>query len=477
MRALQRRSQPGMPKSRWLVLVPLLLGVLGSGLATSMINTALPRIAAGLSVSTGSQAWIVGVYPLALAVSLVPAVRLGDRYGRRRVLLCGLVAVALLNIAAGLAPDGITLIACRAVLGVAGATVLASMVSTVGQTFRGHDLAVANGAWVTVIGAGGAVGPAAGGFLTQAEGWRWVFGSLSLLAVVAAVSAWRLMPDSPARRVRGRWDGAGVVLSAVTVGGMVYGIQRIAPDPFAGGLFLAAGAAAAACFVRRQRRTADPLIDITLFGRPGFARCTTQILVSAATAAACLYLVSLHLQHTLGRTPAEAGLALAPQAAATALGGVLAPLTTRWAAAAAVVRAALAVQAAGLFALAWSGTAVFVPIALVGLGYGAVGTLATTALFETVEPAHSAQAGAIQEIAFAFGGGAGIALFSAVEGIGSRHGFLLAVAAAALLTAASAGIPTRRRRTRSTLAGSSPVGLDTPRDNLGAVVHGCEPGR
>jgi MFS transporter, DHA2 family, multidrug resistance protein len=456
MRALERRSQPEMPKSRWLVLVPLLLGVLGGGLATSMINTALPRIAAGLSVSAGSQAWIVDVYPLTLAVSLVPAVRLGNQYGRRRMLLSGLIVVALLNILAGLCPDGIALIACRAVLGVAGATVLASVVSTVGQTFRGHDLAVANGAWVTVVGAGGAVGPAAGGVLTQAEGWRWVFLSLSLLAAMAAMSAWWLMPESPARRLRARWDGAGVALSVMTVGGMVYGIQHIAPDPFAGGLSLAAGAAAAAWFVHRQRRAADPLIDISLFGRAGFAKSTTQILVSAATAAACVYLVNLHLQHTLGRTPLEAGVALAPQAAATAFGGILAPVSLRWVATAAAIRTALVIQAAGLLVLSWSSTAVFAPIALVGLGYGAVATLATTALFEAAAPPHSAQAGAIQEIAFAFGSGTGIAFFSALAGIGSHHGFPLAVATAALLTVTSAGIPTRRRTAKSTLADPSP---------------------
>jgi MFS transporter, DHA2 family, multidrug resistance protein len=444
-----------MRKWRWLVLVPLLLGVLGGGLATSMINTALPKIAADLSVSAGSQAWIVDVYPLALAVSLVPAVRLGDRYGRRRMLLSGLVVVALLNIVAGLSPNGTALIACRALLGVAGATVLASVVSTVGQTFRGHDLAVANGAWVTVVGVGGAVGPAAGGILTQAEGWRWVFLCLSLLAVLAAVSAWWLMPESPTQRLRARWDWVGVALSVVTVGGMVYGIQHLVPDPFAGALFLAAGAAAAAWFVRRQRRTADPLIDISLFRRTGFAKSATQILVSAATAAACLYLVSLHLQHTLGRTPLEAGVALAPQAVGTVFGGVVAPLSLRWIAAAAAVRAALVVQAAGLLVLAWNGTADFAPLALVGLGYGAVGTLATTALFEAAAPLHSAQAGAIQEIAFAFGSGAGIAFFSAVAGIGPRYGFLLAVTTAALLTAASAGIPTRRRTTKRTLADPS----------------------
>jgi MFS transporter, DHA2 family, multidrug resistance protein len=452
-----------MRESRWLVLVPLLLGVLGGGLATSMVNTALPRIAAALSVSAGSQAWIVGVYPLALAVSLVPAVRLGGRYGMRRLLLSGLVVVVLLNIVAGLSPDGVALIACRAVLGVAGAAVLASVVSTVGQTFRGHDLAVANGAWVTVVGAGGAIGPAAGGILTQAEGWRWVFFCLSLLAVVAVVLAWWLMPESPTRRFRARWDGVGVALSIVTVGGMVYGIQHIAPDPITGGFFLVAGAAAGAQFVRRQRRAADPLIDISLFGRAGFARSAIQILVSAATAAACLYLVSLHLQHTLGRTPLQAGVALAPQAAATAFGGVVAPLSLRWVPAAACVRAALVVQAAGLLVLAWSGTAVFAPIALVGLGYGAVGTLATTALFEAATPPHSAQAGAIQEIAFAFGSGAGIAFFSAVAGIGPRHGFLLAVITAAFLTATSAGIPTRRRTAKSALADPSPPANARPR--------------
>jgi MFS transporter, DHA2 family, multidrug resistance protein len=340
-------------------------------------------------------------HPLALAVAVVAAARLGDRYGRRRVMLVGLVAVAVINFVAGLASNGVALIASRAVLGVAGAMILASVVSTVGHTFRGHDLAIANGAWVTVVSAGNAVGPVASGLLTQAVGWRSVFFFLSPMAVATAALAWWLMPESRAQGPRARWDRISLTLPVATVGGMVYGIQQIQAGPFKGALFLAAGAASAVWFVHRQRWTPNPLIDISLFRRPGFARSATQILASAATSAACLYLVSLHLQHTLGRTPLQAGLALAPQAAATAFGGVLAPLSLRRMTTPTAVRAALVLQGAGLLALVWNDTVVLVPIALVGLGYGTVGTLATTALLDAATPSHAAQAGAIQEVAFA----------------------------------------------------------------------------
>ena len=283
-----------------------------------------------------------------------------------------------------------------------------------------------------------------------------MFLCLSPLAVATAALAWWLMPESKAQGPRARWDGISLTLSVATVGGMVYGIQQIEAEPFKGALFLAVGAVSTVWFVHRQRWASNPLIDISLFRRPGFARSATQILASAATSAACLYLVSLHLQHMLGRTPLQAGLALAPQAAATALGGVLTPLSLRRMTTLTAVRAALVLQGAGLLALVWNGTVVLVPIALVGLGYGAVGTLATTALFEAATPSHAAQAGAIQEVAFALGSGAGIAFFSAVADVDPHSGFFLAMAAAALLTAASAGIPTHRSTTKNTLIDSSP---------------------
>jgi DHA2 family multidrug resistance protein-like MFS transporter len=445
-------------QSRWLVLLPLMLAILGGSLANSMTNTALPRIAAALSVSQGSRAWIVGAFPLALAVTMVAAARLGDHYGRRRLMLAGLAVVAVVNIVPAFVSNGLELIACRGVLGVAGAMILASVVSTIGHTFRGHDLAIANGAWVTVFGVGSAAGPIAGGVLTQALGWRSVFLCLSPLAVATAGLAWWLMPESMAAGPRARWDGISLALSVTTVGGLVYGIQHLAAGPVAGALFLAAGAASAVWFVHRQRWLPNPLIDMSLFGRRGFARSATQIVVSAATTGACLYLVSLHLQDALARTPLQAGLALAPLAAATALGGVLAPLSLRRVTILTAVRAALVLQGAGLLALAWSDTAVLVPVALVGLGYGGVGTLATTALFQAATPPHAAQAGAIQEVAFAFGTGAGVAFFGAVADVSAARGFLFAMAAAALLTAASAAIPARRGQAESPSALADPSG-------------------
>jgi MFS transporter, DHA2 family, multidrug resistance protein len=447
-----RSSTDNQHKARWLVLVPLLLGILASSLATGMINTALPTIASKLSVSDGTRAWIVGAYPLAVAVAMVTAARLGEHYGRRRVMFYGLVGFAAINMVAGLASTGLELVACRAVLGLAGAMILASVVSTVGATYRDHDLVIANAAWVTIVGVGAAAGPIVGGVLTQAAGWRSVFICLVPLALATAALVSWLMPEARSASEKTRWDLASVALSVMAVGGIIYGVQQVAGNPLIGSSVMLGGGLSAVWFARRQMRAPAPMIDVLLFGRGGFARSVTHILVSAAVSAACLYLVSLHLQHALGRTPAQAGLMLVPLAVGTAVGGVVAPFALRLLTTDTAVRVALLMQAAGLLALAGGEITVLAPIALVGCGYGAVGTIATATLMHAATPPRAAQAGAIQEVAFALGSGAGIAFFGVIAGTGSHAGFALAMAVAAFVTVAAAGIPSRRPTAKSDAA-------------------------
>jgi DHA2 family multidrug resistance protein-like MFS transporter len=157
---------------------------------------------------------------------------------------------------------------------------------------------------------------------------------------------------------------------------------------------------------------------------------------SDLTAAACLYLVSLELQHSQGYSPLDAGFALVPQAVATALGGLLAPFSLAWLRGRTSATIALLVQAAGLAAIPLGHT-VF-PVALVGFGYGAVSTLATTSLFEAATPDHAGAAGAVQETGFAIGAGGGVAVFSTVAGLGGAAGFTAALLAAAAVTLVTA---------------------------------------
>lgn len=434
-------TTPSGPSSRWLVLIPLLLGILGSSLSMSLIAVPAPVIAAEVSLSDTGRAWLVDSYPLCLAAGLLFAARLGDRFGRRTVLVIGLGAMALGNAVAMLASAGLVLIITRAITGLAGGAVIASVVATIGTRFRGRDLAIANGAWVATVGAGNALGPVLGGVLTDRLGWRSVFAALVAIASIAALAAIRLLPES---RGAGRpgFDPVDLILSGVGLGVIVHAVKRLAAAPVEGTGLLVIGVALLAVFVRRQRRATDPLLDVALFARRRVSVSAIQLLISAAAAGACIYLVSVHLQLAEDRSPSQAGLALVPLALATTAGGLLAPLTHARLGSALVVRIALGVQAAGALATGLGVVPLPAALALVGLGYGAVGTIATTALFEAATPRRAAQAGVIQEIAFAVGTGLGIAAFSTVAAIDPVLGFRIALVAAAATALGAALLPT-----------------------------------
>lgn len=190
-------------------------------------------------------------------------------------------------------------------------------------------------------------------------------------------------------------------------------------------------------FVVRQRRVDAPLIAVELFAHRRFSAAAIQLFVSAATAVASIYLLSIHLQSAFGHSPAAAGLALVPQAVATVVGGLLAPWVSQRIGRTAAVVAALMLQALGLGALGVAPTAGLFPLVLIGLGFGFIGTLATSALFESSPRSSAGQVGAIQEVTFALGNGAGVAVFATIALLSDAAGFTIALSAAAVLTVAS----------------------------------------
>lgn len=427
-------------------MVPLLMGILCGALGVSMINTALPTIAQDLDVPESMRAWIVDVYPLATAVTIVVAARCGDRFGRRRMFVLGTIGYAAAAALAALSPGPAVLIGSRVLMGMAGAFVIASVVSTVGALFTGRSLVIANGLWMAVFGLGNSLGPVLGGLFTELWGWRSVLASSTPLALAAAgcAAAWLLETRSQTRM---RFDPLSIVASGAGVGAVVAGIKLFAVDPLAGSLWSASGLVLLVAFVLRQRRLDAPLIAVDLFTRRRFSSAAIQLFVSAATAAASIYLLSIHLQATFGRSPAAAGMALVPQAVATVAGGLLAPWVALRLGRPAAIVIALGLQALGLASLALAPTASSVPLVLVGLGFGFIGTVATTALFESSPRSSAGQVGAIQEVAFALGGGAGVAVFATLALLNGPHGFALALIAAASLTLASAFLAIRRTPT------------------------------
>ncbi|MCV7194338.1 MFS transporter [Mycolicibacterium brumae] len=418
----------------WPVMIPLLVGILAQSLAVSMINTALPKLARDLSVNPADQAWVVNIYPLALAAAIVPAARFGDRAGRRTALATGAAAFAVLSAIAPLLPVP-GLLAARLGLGVAGALILANVVATIGAVFTGHARTVANGLWVAVFGAANTIGPLVGGYLTDHWGWQWVFWICVPIAGAAALLTRIAVPNTRAP-YSPPWHPGWVLVAAVGLGATVYGVQRLPFAPGVGALVAVAGGAVLTVFLRAQRRLRDPLLRVSLFGDGGFSAAVATIVVSAGITLGVTYVTSVHLQDDRGWSASATGLVLLWQAIATTAGGVLAPMLARIDRRGLVLPAALLAQAAGL---AWAATdpvSIGPPLALIGAGFGVIGTLGTTALFISSPRDAVSQVGVVQEVSFALGAGLGIAVLAALMAPWGYSGALAAAAAGVTITAA-----------------------------------------
>ncbi|WP_449407211.1 MFS transporter [Microbacterium maritypicum] len=447
-------ARPRPARHPWLAMIPLLLGILIGALAISSVSTALPAIRGDLTLSDTGALWLVDVYALSLAATLILAARIGDAFGRKRIVLLGLAGFAALNLVGGLAQDGLVLIVVRALLGVAEAFVVAGVVATIGAHYQARQRVLAYGLWTATFGTGSALGPVLGGLVTEGPGWRWLLLGSVPLAVVAGVLAIWLVPDSRSSRPAS-WDVLSIVSSIVALGALVFALHEVLAAPVPAVLAGVVAVATLVYFIRRQRRLRDPLIDMRLFGVPGFSPAVVRIVAASGVSAASVLLVSLHLQDLRGFTAAEAGIAILPQAVAIALGGVIAPVFLRWLSSPALTVLALVVQGVGLTWLAVGADLVAIPLVLVGAGFGVAATLAATTLFDVTAEDDAGQVGAIQEVAFALGAGVGVAVLGTIASIVGTDGFAVALLVAAVAVVAAALLPLWRRSPTEAVADAS----------------------
>ncbi len=421
-------------------MVPLLLGILIGALAISSVSTALPAIRGDLTLSDSGALWLVDVYALSLAATLILAARIGDVFGRKRIVLIGLAGFAALNLVGGLAENGVLLIVVRALLGVAEAFVVAGVVATIGAHYQARQRVLAYGLWTATFGTGSALGPVLGGIVAEGPGWRWLLLGSVPLAVLAGVLAIWLVPDSRSSRPSS-WDVLSIVSSIVALGALVFALHEVLAAPIPAAVAGVVAVVTLVYFIRRQRRLRDPLIDMRLFGVPGFSPAIVRILASSGVASASVLLVSLHLQDARGHSAAEAGIAILPQAVAIALGGVLAPVFLRWLSSPTLTVLALVVQGVGLGWLALGTDLVVFPLVLVGAGFGVAATLAATTLFDVTTEDDAGQVGAVQEVGFSLGSGLGVAVLGTVASIVGAAGFSVALIVAAVAVVAAAILP------------------------------------
>jgi EmrB/QacA subfamily drug resistance transporter len=302
----------GTARGRWVLLTT----VLGSGLAlldATVVNVALERIGADLGAGFAGLQWTVNAYTLSLASLILLGGSLGDRFGRRRVFVIGVVWFAAASLLCGLATNVATLVAARALQGVGGALLTPGSLAIISASFRGPDRAAAVGAWSGLGGVAGAVGPFVGGWLVEWS-WRAVFLVNLPLAVVIVAVAVRHVPETRDPEASPRLDWAGTALVALGLGCLTYGLTA-AGEPGNGAASLAWGAAgvlALVAFVVVQRRIPDPLVPPVLFRNAQFSAANAVTLLVYAALGALWVLLVLQLQVVAGFSPLMAGSALLP---------------------------------------------------------------------------------------------------------------------------------------------------------------------
>lgn len=327
-RALHDRKRPGAasgrladpvplgsPQARWLLAVT----VLGSGIAFldgTVVNVALPAIGRDLGGSLAEQQWVLDGYLLTLSALLLAGGAAGDRYGRRRVFIGGLVLFTLASLACGLAPTGGTLIIARLVQGVGAAALVPGSLALIDAGIREQDRGRAVGLWAGMSGVTSALGPFVGGWLVDAVSWRWVFWINVPLAGAALVMALRHLPESrdPTSRSRGRFDVAGAALVTLGLAGVIYALIEGPSRDWRPATIVAAaaGAAAIVVFPLVEARVAAPLLPPVLFRSRQFTGANLTTLAVYAALGGALFLLTLQLQQSLGYSALEAGLATLP---------------------------------------------------------------------------------------------------------------------------------------------------------------------
>ena len=470
-------------RREWFGLAVLALPCLVYSMDLSVLYLALPKLSAELDPTGTELLWITDVYGFFLAGFLITMGTLGDRVGRRRLLLIGAVAFSLASLLAAFSTSGPMLVVARALMGVAAAALAPSTLSLIRNMFldeRQRTFAVA--IWIASFSAGAAVGPLVGGALLQFFWWGSVFlAALPVMAVLLLLGP-VLLPEFRDPEA-GRLDIASAALSLLSVLALIYGLKQIA----AVGLdvralaSLVAGTGAAVVFVRRQARLDDPLLDVALFRRPPFTVAVAAMGLSVFVVAGTDFFLGQYLQLVSGKSPFVAGLWLLPGVGGLVAGSLLAPLLATRARPGHVLIAGLALAATGAATLTQlrpsEGLAALVAgTTLIGLGAGVVGTLATDFVIGAAPAERAGAASAISETAAELGGALGVAILGSI-GVAVYRGDVAARAPAALgddeleRSKASLGAAVE-------LAGSLPARLHAEVVDVarGAFAHGLHVG-
>ncbi|MBW8797190.1 MAG: MFS transporter [Streptomyces sp.] len=414
---------------RWLALSALVLAVLLVAVDATVLGLATPYISEDLDPSGTQLLWIGDVYSFVIAGLLVSMGSLGDRIGRKRILLVGATAFGAISVLNAYATTPGMLIAARALLGVAGATLMPATLALIRNLFHDpRERSLAVGIWGAAASAGTAVGPIVGGFLLEHFWWGSVFLINLPVMVVLVLVGLRTLPESR-NPAPGPWDLNSVVLSLVGVIAVVYAVKEAAAHGLTGGTAAAAvlGVVALHGFVRRQLTMPEPLLDMRLFRNRGFSGAVLADLLTVLGMSGLVFFLSQYLQLVQGRSPFEAGLAELPAAVGAIAAGLVAGRAARRHSVRAVVSGGLAAVGVALAALTTLSQSTGYPVLgaallVVGVGAGFSFTVTADVILSSVPKDQAGAASAVSETAYELGAALGIALLGSIV-MGVYRGF------------------------------------------------------
>lgn len=436
-----------MATRRWWALFALVPAVLAVGLDATVLSVALPTLADALDASTGQLQWFVVAYSLVFAAAMVPAGMLGDRLGRKRVLLAALAVFGLGSLACALAPTPPLLIAARAVLGLGAAAVVPMATSVLPVLFDEEERPKALAAVMTATMLGFPIGPILGGWLLEHQAWGWVFGMNLPVVLLGLVAVTVFLPESRSDRMPG-FDVAGMVGSSTGLAALTYGVieagERGWTDATTLG-FIVAGVAVLAGFVAWERRAADPLVDLGLFGSTGFGWGTALAAMVSFVMFGLMFVLPQYFQGVEGTDAQGGGLRLLPLIGGLLLGAPVADRVARWIGAGAAVGLGLAVMAAAFGVAATTrpttpATVTSAWVAVAGLGIGLALPTAMDGALAGLSARHSGVGSAVIQALRMVGASFGAAVLGSVLNAGYHAGLGLSDALLGLPDAAAAAI-------------------------------------
>jgi EmrB/QacA subfamily drug resistance transporter len=416
------------PRRQRHILIAMCTALIAVVASVSGLNVAQQSLALDLGATQGQLLWVINGYTMALAALLLPIGAIGDRFGRKPILVSGLTLFMAANTMAGLATSTGMLLAARVLAGVAAAMIMPVTLSVITSSFPTEQRARAVGIWSGFAGAGGILGLFVSSFLIDKFTWPWLFAMPVLFAGVSLVMALRSVPNSRERR-RGRFDTVGSILSAIGIGALVLGIHEGPDRGWTDALTLVGlvvGVGAMIAFAAWELRQSAPLLQLRLFANRSLASGSLTLLVLFAVMFGIFLVLTQYLQAVLGWSALKASAGLLPMAVLMMPLSSVAPSIAKRVGTRRVLVAGVGLFAGGLALLAVMASAtggywsVLPGLCIVGIGMGLGMSPSTTAITESLPAGEQGVASALNDTVRELGGAVGVALLGSIVNAGYR---------------------------------------------------------